>query len=99
MARVAAALGDAERHHRDKILPKDVGWGPSAECEPPVGERAAVDPVRARLHDLVARLGDALRFAPNPTAKDRLQTLIQIERYATGKLAYARIEAHLLGRE
>jgi len=47
----------------------------------------------------VARLGDVLRFAPNPTAKDRIQTLMQIERYATGKLSYARLEAHLLGRE
>lgn len=31
-------------------------------------------------------------------AHDRLETLLLIHRYATGKLSYARLEAHLLGR-
>lgn len=99
MTKVTAAMADAGRHHRDKILPKDVAWGRVAGGEGAAGEGEGVDPVRARLFDLASRLGEAVRFAPNPAALDRLQTLNLIQRYAAGKLSYARIEAHLLGRE
>jgi ParB-like chromosome segregation protein Spo0J len=100
MVKACAALGEAERHHRDKILPKDFAWDAVA----PVGRAPSeperpIDRVRARLHDLSTRLGDALRFAPNPIAQDRLGTLMLVHRYATGKLSYTRLEAHLLGRE
>jgi len=100
MVKACAALAEAERHHRDKILPKDFDWGEG----PPAGHakedtERPVDRVRARLHDLASRLGDALRFAPNPVAQDRLGTLMLVHRYATGKLSYARLEAHLLGRQ
>ena len=102
MAKAAAARAEAERHHRDKILPKDFDWdlAPKAgEAKPEEEEERPIDRVRARLHDLASRLGDALRFAPNPVAQDRLGTLMLVHRYATGKLSYARLEAHLLGRE
>ena len=66
----------------------------------PRGERRGPrDRVRARLCDLVVRLTDAARFAPNPVAQDRLGTLSLIHLYATGKLSYAKLEAHLFGRE
>ena len=99
MGKVTAAMADADRHHRDRILPKDVAWGRIPGQKGSAGEGESVDPVRARLFDLVSRLGEAVRFAPNPAALDRLQTLNLIERYAAGKLSYARIEAHLLGRQ
>ncbi len=99
IAKVAAALVQAARHDRDKILPKDLDWGPKEG--PPAVRREpgpAVDPIRARLRHVVARLGEGARFAPNRAAHDRLETLLLIHRYATGKLSYARLEAHLLGR-
>lgn len=100
ITKVCAAMADADRHHRDKLLPKDFNWGPGTNGERPKETKPeAIDPVRARLHDLVSRLGDTLRFAPNPASLDRLGTLMRIHRYATGKLSYAKLEAHLLGRE
>jgi hypothetical protein len=100
MVKTSAALAEAERHHRDKILPKDFDWGDGRSPGParPESERP-IDRVRARLHDLASRLSDALRFAPNPVAQDRLGTLMLVHRYATGKLSYTKLEAHLLGRE
>jgi len=101
ITKVAAALVDAGRHHRDKVLPKDFDWGaPSERAAAPARTAAtnSVDPVRARLRHLVSRLGDGARFAPNPAAHSRLETLQLIHRYATGKLSYTRLEAHLLGR-
>ena len=100
IAQVTAAMASAERHHRDKILPKDLRWGGPAEDgeNRPNGAKETVDPVRARLHGLVTRLGDTLRFAANPAAQDRLETLLQIYQYTQGKLSYAKIEARLLGR-
>jgi ParB-like chromosome segregation protein Spo0J len=100
IVKACAALAEAERNHREKILPKDFDWGAGAagggakaEAEP------SIDRVRARLQDLASRLGDAVRFAPNPVAQERLGTWTLVHRYATGKLSYARLEAHLLGRE
>jgi len=99
IAKVAGALVQAARHDRDKILPKDLDWGgkegPAAD---PRARAPAVDPIRTRLRHVVARLGEGARFAPNRTAHDRLETLLLVHRYATGKLSYARLEAHLLGR-
>jgi ParB-like chromosome segregation protein Spo0J len=100
IAKVAAALDDAGRHDRDKVLPKDFNWGTKAEpVRTSEAEADVVDPVRARLRHVVAKLGETIRFAPNPAARDRLETLLMIHRYATGKLTYTRLEAHLLGRE
>jgi hypothetical protein len=100
MAQVCAAMAEAERHHRDKLLPKDFDWGVATNGQrPKAAKPESIDPVRARLHDLVTRLGDGIRFAPNPTAVDRLETLMRINRFATGKLSYPKVEAHLLGRE
>jgi len=113
IAKVAAARAVAERHHRSKLLPKDFEWpgrGGDGRTQPAEGETAAndgdpadgearVDRVRARLCALTVRLADAVRFAPNPVAQDRLGTLTLIHLYATGKLSYARLEAHLFGRE
>jgi hypothetical protein len=100
IVRVCEAMDDAGRHHRDKLLPKDFQWGgPSGAGRAPAGDEPPVDPVRARLHDLSRRLGDVLRFAPNPVAADRLGTLQRVHRYAMGKLSLSRLEAHLLGRE
>jgi len=99
IAKVAAALTDAGRHDRDKVLPKDFDWGGKAEpARSAEGGTAPVDPVRARMRHVVARLGEGARFAPNRAAHDRLETLLLIHRYATGKLSYARLEAYLLGR-
>lgn len=66
IAKVAAALVQAARHDRDKILPKDLDWGPK-EGTPAVRREPgpAVDPIRARLRHVVARLGEGARFAPN----------------------------------
>jgi len=99
--KVAAAMAAADSHHRAKLLPKDFEWGGAGESAPVHGSNgeAHVDRVRARLCDLVQRLADASRFAPNPVAQDRLGTLSLIHLYATGKLSYARLEAHLFGRE
>ena len=58
-----------------------------------------LDPIRVRLRALSVRLEDAMRFPPNPAAKDRLGTLELIQRYAIGKLSYARLVAYLLGWE
>jgi ParB-like chromosome segregation protein Spo0J len=100
IAKVAAALTDAGRHSRDKVLPKDFDWGAkAAPAKPAEVGGSPVDPVRARMRHVVARLGEGARFAPNRAAHDRLETLLLIHRYATGKLSYARLEAHLLGRE
>jgi ParB-like chromosome segregation protein Spo0J len=100
MARVCAAMDEAGRDHRDRLLPRDFDWGRGRAASPPEPRSArTVDPVRARLRDVASRLGDALRFAPNHAAQDRLATLMAIYSYATGKLSYARLEAHLLGRE
>jgi len=100
MAKLCAAMADAERNHRDKILPADIDWGRGSGSAPVApGLKQQVDPVRARLHDVASRLGDELRFAPNPTAQDRLATMLMICRFATGKLPYAKLESHLLGRE
>jgi hypothetical protein len=100
VVKACAALVEAERHHRDKILPKDFAWEEGAPAVRPASEpERPIDRVRARLYDLSTRLGDALRFAPNPVAQDRLGTLMLVHRYATGKLSYTRLEAHLLGRE
>jgi ParB-like chromosome segregation protein Spo0J len=100
IAKVCAAMAEAERHHRDKILPKDFDWGARPEtARPKADAEQRMDPVRARLCDLASHLGDALRFAPNPVAHDRLGTLRLVHHYATGKLGYAKLEAHLLGRE
>ena len=100
IGKICAAMAETERHHRDKILPKDFDWGAKRESAPArANPEQSVDPVRARMHDVASRLGDTLRFAPNPVAHDRLSTLMQVHRYATGKLSYIRLEAHLLGRE
>lgn len=100
IARICAAMAEAGRHHREKVLPKDFDWGGvSAAGQPAPGGERPVDPVRARLIDVASRLGDAANYAPNPAARDRLATMNLIYRYATGKLGYARLEAHLLGRE
>ena len=100
IVKACAALAEAERHHRDKILPKDFDWGEGPPAgQPKVDLERPIDRVRARLHDLASRLGDALRFAPNAVAHDRLGTVMLVHRYATGKLSYAKLEAHLLGRE
>ena len=101
ISKVAAAMAAADGHHRAKLLPKDFEWdgaaGGAAVHE--ANGEAPVDRVRARLCDLVVRLTDAARFAPNPVAQDRLGTLSLIHLYATGKLSYAKLEAHLFGRE
>jgi hypothetical protein len=100
IAKVCAAMAEAERNHREKILAKDFDWGAKPEtARPKAKAERPVDPVRARLCDVTSRLGDALRFALNPAAHDRLGTLMLVHRYATGKLGYAKLEAHLLGRE
>jgi hypothetical protein len=107
--KVSEAMAAADKYHRTKLLPKDFDWGSMAEADRaavvPVAGHAGgppevrVDRVRARLCDLASRLAGAARFAPNPVASDRLGTLSRIHLYATGKLSYARLEAHLLGRE
>jgi hypothetical protein len=101
ISKVAAAMAAADSHHRAKLLPKDFEWGGAGEGGPVQGANgeAPVDRVRARLCDLVVRLADAARFAPNPVAQDRLGTLSLIHLYATGKLSYPKLEAHLFGRE
>jgi hypothetical protein len=101
MAKVAEAIDVAERNHRSKLLAKDFEWtgkgeGPRAQ---PVNGGGRVDRVRARLSGLALRLDGAARFAPNPVAQERLGTLSLIHLYTTGKLSYARLEAHLFGRD
>lgn len=97
LGQVEAAARRAGRHHRDKILPKDFSWG--APEAAPAGARPRSDPVRARLHGLVARMGEAIRFPPNSVAQGRLETLVRVDRYALGKVSPADLEAFLLGRE
>jgi ParB-like chromosome segregation protein Spo0J len=100
MAKVCGAIAAAESHHRDKVLSKDFDWGAASAAAVAAAEvEQPVDPVRARLHDLASQMTDALRFAPNPAAQDRLGTLMLIHRYATGRIGYDKLEAHLLGRE
>jgi ParB-like chromosome segregation protein Spo0J len=113
IAKVSEAKAAADRHHRAKLLPKDFEWArpggdervrkadgkAGAEGEDPPSGEARMDRVRARLCDLALHLAESARFAPNPVARDRLGTLSLIHQYAVGKLSYARLEAHLFGRD
>jgi hypothetical protein len=100
LGRIRAALEEAERSQRDKLLPKDFSWGAGAERAPVLaGSRARIDPIRVRLRGLATRLEEAMRFPPNPSAQERLVTLALVQRYVAGKVSYARLEAFLLGRE
>lgn len=99
LARVCAAGVEADRCHRDKILPKDFDWG----AVPAPGARARErgppsDSVRVRLRELVSRLAEAMRFPPNEVAQVRLETLVRVNRHVTGKETLAELEAFLLGR-
>ena len=93
--RLQAAMRIAERRHRHRLFPCD--FDREAGGGFPPGEK--VDRVRARLCDLAAQMEDAARFAGNPVAADRLGTLSLLHQYVVGKVGYARIEAHLLGRD
>lgn len=95
--RLRAARAAAERQGRDRVLARDFAWAD----EPDDGEPAEgdADPVHTRLRELVARLGDAARYAPNRAAEERLGTLLLIHRYTVGQIGYERVEAHLLGRQ
>lgn len=99
MERLKAARAEAEREHRDQLVAHDFAWAEPADEAEAAPAQPAVDPVHARLRDVVARLGDAVRFAPNRAAEDRLGTLLLIHRYAVGQVEYERLEAHLLGRQ
>ena len=96
---VAAAMKEAERHNRLKLLPKDFEWPGGRESGASRDSETRADPVRFRLCELATRMADAARFAANDVARDRLGTVALVHRYATGKLSYPRLEAHLLGRE
>jgi ParB-like chromosome segregation protein Spo0J len=99
IVQVEAAMSAAGRHHRVRLLPKDFEWvrgegGEARQAPPPRS-----DAVRLRLGELAARVEDAARFAANDVARDRLDTAALVHRYATGRLSYPKLEAHLLGRE
>jgi ParB-like chromosome segregation protein Spo0J len=100
IGRVQQALALAEKRNRDKVLPKDFQWDDKGEAGLVAPDQTIrLDPVRVRLRTLSFRLEDAMRFPPNPAAKDRLGTLELVQRYAIGKLSYARLVAYLLGWE
>jgi hypothetical protein len=104
IARLKAARARAEADRRDQLLARDFDWRDDAEGAESAGGNAPgpasgpLDPVHARFSELIARLGEAARAAPNPTAEERLGTLLLIHRYAVGQIAYERLEAHLFGR-
>jgi len=99
IVRLKVARAAADRDHREKLMARDFEWAESDEASAEEPIEVTADPVHARLHELVARLGDTVRFAPNPASEERLGTLLMIHRYALGKIAYERLEAHLLGRQ
>jgi len=105
IARLMAARAVAERQHRDQVLPRDFDWsGERDGTDPEEGDSegpapAPPDPVLARFNDLIGRLGEAARAAPNHAAEERLGTLLLIHRYAIGQIGYDRLEAHLFGRQ